>query len=224
MSKKWSDESILAMAGAMSGVAEAIAVQPFDMVKTRHHLNSFNNESVYRSLINLYKEGGFPRFYRGMTAELVGIVPKSSGMYAVYEIMKRRLDQDERLRNTSLAASIAGFVSGIPEALIVTPTQIVKVRLQAREHLGRYNGPVDCISKILRTEGISAFYTGLSPTLFRNCVFNTVYFGSMHWMKRQMPKPSSHGWDLCQTLASGFCGAVLATCFNAPFDVRAVVC
>lgn len=218
---KWSDESILAMAGALSGVAEAIAVQPFDMVKTRHHLNSSQNESVYRSLINLYKEGGIPRFYRGMTAELVGIVPKSSGMYGVYEIVKRRLDQVELIeyRNTSLAASIAGFVSGVPEALIVTPTQIIKVRLQAREHLGRYNGPIDCISKLIRSEGLSAFYTGLSPTLFRNCVFNTVYFGSMHWMKRQMPKASSHSWDLCQTLVSGFSGAVLATCFNAPFDV-----
>lgn len=216
---KWSDESILAMAGALSGVAEAIAVQPFDMVKTRHHLNASKNESVYRSLVNLYKEGGVPRFYRGMTAELVGIVPKSSGMYAVYEIAKRKLDQIDGLRNTSVAASIAGFISGVPEALIVTPTQIVKVRLQAREHLGRYSGPVDCISTLVREEGIRAFYTGLAPTLFRNCVFNTVYFGAMHWMKKQMPKASSHGWDLCQTLVSGFSGAVLATCFNAPFDV-----
>jgi hypothetical protein len=49
------------------------------MVKTRHQLNPGLNEPVYKTLGNLYKEGGFGRFYRGMLPEIVGMVPKSSG-------------------------------------------------------------------------------------------------------------------------------------------------
>jgi solute carrier family 25 (mitochondrial 2-oxodicarboxylate transporter), member 21 len=189
------------------------------MVKTRHQLNHLQNESVWMSLKKLYQEGGITRFYRGMTAEVVGIVPKSAGMYASYEIVKRKLDSINGFRGTTTSALIAGFASGIPESLIVTPTQVVKVRLQAKEHLGRYRGPMDCIRQLVRDEGLSAFYIGLSPTLFRNCVWNTVYFGTVHWLKQTMPVASSRSGEVAQTLVSGFFGAVFATCFNVPFDV-----
>jgi solute carrier family 25 2-oxodicarboxylate transporter 21 len=189
------------------------------MVKTRHQLNHSSNENVYNSLKCLYKEGGLLRFYRGMGAEVLGIIPKSSGMYASYELVKRKCDKIPGLENSSLSAYMGGFASGIPESLIVTPTQVIKVRLQAKEHLGRYTGLMDCVSTTLRTEGLLAFYTGLSPTLYRNCIWNTVYFGTMHWLKQKLPTPSSKFIDVMQTLLTGFSGAVFATCFNAPFDV-----
>jgi hypothetical protein len=155
------------------------------MVKTRHQLNHLSNESVFMSLKFLYKEGGFRRFYRGMTAEVVGIIPKSSGMYATYELVKRKMDASG-YQNTSFSAFVGGFCSGVPESLIVTPTQVVKVRLQAKEHLSKYSNTIDCVKQILKQEGIRAFYIGLAPTLFRNCIWNTVYFGTMHWLKQQM--------------------------------------
>ena len=40
-------------------------MQPLDMVKTRHQLNVGHNESVYKSLVNLYRRGLGD--YRGMT-------------------------------------------------------------------------------------------------------------------------------------------------------------
>ena len=64
-------------------------------------------------------------------------MPKSSGMYATYEIVKRKVDTIDGFKDTSLSAYIGGFASGIPESLIVTPSQVVKVRLQAKEHLGK---------------------------------------------------------------------------------------
>ena len=57
-------------------------------------------------------------------------------------------------------------------------------------YIGKYKGPSDCIIQIIKNEGIAAFYTGLAPTLFRNCIWNTMYFGTMHIIKRQLPKVS----------------------------------
>jgi len=162
---------------------------------------------------------GVLRWYRGVGAELIGIVPKSSGMYAGYEITRRILDEDYGYGDTNLVATVAGFISGIPEALIVTPTQVVKVRLQAKEHLGRYHNSLHCLSKIIQKEGVSVMYTGIGPTLWRNCVFNTVYFSFIHSMKSFLPKPKSIMIDLCQTLIAGFLGGIIGTCFNIPFDV-----
>ena len=74
------ESMVLFLAGACSGMAEAFVVQPFDMVKTRHQINTGNNPGVFSTLHSLYKEGGVKLWYRGMGAELVGMVPKSSAM------------------------------------------------------------------------------------------------------------------------------------------------
>lgn len=52
----------------------------------------------------------------------------------------------------------------------VTPFQVVKVRMQAKEHLGRYTSSADCFIKVLRQEGPLALATGMGPTCWRNCV------------------------------------------------------
>jgi solute carrier family 25 (mitochondrial 2-oxodicarboxylate transporter), member 21 len=70
MRQKSEDPQVLYIAGALSGISEALAVQPFDMVKTRHQLNPGNNLSVTGTLSAIYREGGIARFYRGMTPEL----------------------------------------------------------------------------------------------------------------------------------------------------------
>lgn len=49
---------VLFMAGALSGIAEAIVVQPFDMVKTPTSDNPGTNPGVYRTLLQLHHEGG----------------------------------------------------------------------------------------------------------------------------------------------------------------------
>jgi hypothetical protein len=49
-----SSELGLFLAGAASGLAEGIVVQPFDMIKTRHQLNVKNNESVLKSFKSIY--------------------------------------------------------------------------------------------------------------------------------------------------------------------------
>lgn len=214
--------TVLFLAGAVSGIVEAFCVQPFDMVKTRHQLNTGTNLGVISTLLQLYREGGVRLWYRGISAELVGMVPKSAAMYGTYGVVHRHLVQETSMGDVSLAATTAGLVAAIPEAIIVTPAQIVKVRLQAREHTGKYHGSVDCVQKLFRQEGLRAFSIGLAPTIIRNGVWNSVYFGVMHKIKQHLPTPPTGSGDLyltAQTFLSGFCGALIATCFNAPFDV-----
>lgn len=212
------------------------------MIKTRHQLNPGHNASVSQTMRLIYQEGGFLRFYRGMTAEIVGIMPKSSGMYASYELVRRYLTEDDSVgrrmvhslcegdrARTVMSSFFAGLFSGIPESLIVTPTQVVKVRLQSKDYLGRYKNTVDCFRQIVRDEGVLALTGGLVPTFFRNCVWNSIYFATMPLLKSIVPDPKDilsnptprnlYVADKGLTLVTGFFGAIFATCFNAPFDV-----
>jgi hypothetical protein len=87
----------------------------------------------------------------------------------------------------SLVHVIAGFASGIPEAIVVNPFQVIKIRMQSLEHLNKYASISDCFARTLRDEGVAAFTIGLGPTLARNCVWNTVYFGTMYKLKQALP-------------------------------------
>ncbi len=103
----------------------------------------------------------------------------------------------------------------------MTPFQVIKVRLQSKELLGRYKNSFDCFARILREEGgPRALTTGLGPTCWRNCVWNGVYFGLMHRLKDWLPKtrPEARGLarvgDLIGTLVAGTVGGIFATCFK----------
>ena len=82
-----------------------------------------------------------------------------------------------------------------------------------------------CLIKVVKTEGPQALFIGLGPTIWRNCVWNTVYFGTMFWGKSKMMnltgnlEKQSGFLNSLFTFISGFIGATFATCFNAPFDV-----
>lgn len=210
--------SSLFIAGAVGGVAECVAVQPFDMLKTRFQLSPVPNPSIWSSLQAVVKEGGFLRLYRGILPEAAGMMPKSSAMYAANELAKRTLGEWNGGINAGVAFT-AGALSGYPESITVTPFQVVKVRLQAREHLGRYTNSAQCFRRVLADEGLLAFTTGMGPTCWRNCVWNGVYFGLMHEVKGALPTPATRWGDLLQSLVVGFFAGIIATGFNAPFDV-----
>lgn len=208
----------LFLAGAISGVAEAVTVQPFDMIKTRFQLNPGANTTIMVAMREVMKEGGVMRFYRGLLPEMAGMIPKTSAMYASQSLFQRELS---RLNggNSMLVAAAAGGLCGVPESVTVTPFQIIKVRLQAKEHLGRYANSQDCFTKTLKAEGSSAFAIGLGPTLWRNCVWNSAYFGLMFKIEEVMPHSELRSVQTLTTLFAGVVGGLVATCFNAPFDV-----
>lgn len=41
-----------------------------------------------------------------------------------------------------------------------------------------YRGPIDCVRKILRMEGLRGFFAGLAPTIGTRLVGSPVYFGT----------------------------------------------
>jgi solute carrier family 25 2-oxodicarboxylate transporter 21 len=210
------ESRILLVAGGVSGVVETLLVQPLDMIKTHQQLSK-KHYSILASFRKIYKEGGLPLFYRGVAPEIFGMIPRSAAMFTTYEIVRQRLQKS--LGDSWMTSSLAGACAGIPESIVITPSQVIKVRLQSKKLLNMYSGVSDCIMKTARYEGIRGFTLGLGPTLWKNCVWNTVYFGSMHYLKSCLSKPKTKLDGLYQTFVTGFLGAVLATCVNSPFDV-----
>jgi len=207
------------LAGAVGGMVECLVVQPFDMLKTRFQLMPGNTPSLAVAFRDIYREGGVMRFYRGMLPEMSSMVPKNSVMYGTYDFTKEFLEP--RLGSSVAVEWLSAAAASGPEAVTVTPFQVVKVRLQAKEHLSRYRGTTHALATILREEGLLTLYTGLNVTFIRNLVWNGVYFPTMFLVKKYiMPETQSGSARATMvTLGSGFCGGTFATCFNNPLDV-----
>ena len=211
------------ISSSLAGLMEGICVQPFDMIKTRNHLiTNASPPSIFTSLRDIYQEGGILRFYRGLLPELAGLIPKTSAMYSSYEFSRRYFSTNyyQGVNNWQVCA-MGGFISGYAEAFTVCPFQVVKVRLQSKEFLGKYRNTFHGYYTIFKEEGIKSLFLGLGPTLWRNCVWNTVYFGLMYEVKTNYLPDIEDGnkiYGLGQTLVAGFIGGTIATLFNAPFD------
>lgn len=217
----------LALAGSLAGWVECLAVQPLDNVKTRFQLQTAAGPtpSVAQGVRSLVAEGGVGRLYRGMLPELLAITPKSMAMYSAYEFARRCLADAfgtaGRPADSAWVAAAAGFVAGVPEACAVTPFHVVKTRLQAKEHLGRYRNSWQCLATVVKEEGVVALSNGLAATACRNSAWNSVYFATMHGLKQRFgaAEGASDERKLFTTLWTGFVGGVVATCANTPFDV-----
>jgi len=120
-----------------------------------------------------------------------------------------------------LRTAACGALATVVHDMIITPTDVVKQRLQ----LGRYNGTWDCVSKMLRHEGVSAFYRSLPTTLISECPFHGVLVASNESLKVLLGL-SSHtnssevqrsalGWHFLSTGISGMVAAVV----TQPLDV-----
>lgn len=218
------DAQRLFVAGGVAGAMEVCVVQPFDMLKTRFQLSQGPSSTLLAAFRSVLAEGGFIRLYRGIAPEILSGVPKSSAMYAAYSRARTVIMDARGGRDDWLTSFGAGAISGVPEALVVTPFQVVKIRLQAREHLGRYSHSFDCVRKIVTTEGVSAFATGLGATIMRNTTWNAFYFSSYavataEVQRRRGPDAGAQSMRARLTSMSiGFCAGVFATCFNCPFD------
>ena len=70
----------------------------------------------------------------------------------------------------------AGGRANLVASCILNPCDGVKVRLQAREHLGRYRNTWNCLRRVCESEGVLALFLGLRVTLHRAYVWNGVYF------------------------------------------------
>lgn len=207
--------SQLLFAGAVAGGVEALAVQPLDLIATRFQLGgTAASGGLVSALRNTVAQTGVQGLYRGVIPEILCGVPKSAALWATFARVRDALADARGLgSNDWLSNLVAGAASGVPEAFVITPFQVVKVRLQAQGQAGIYRNAAHCLRVMLATEGVRALAAGLGATIARNSVWNSVYFSTFAALRSADPNGER------STLSLGFIAGVFATGFSLPCDV-----
>ncbi|KAI1479540.1 mitochondrial carrier [Daldinia eschscholtzii] len=174
--------------------------------------------------------------YKGLGAVLTGIVPKMAIRFTSFEAYKQMLADADTRTITGRGTFVAGLAAGVTEAVaVVTPMEVVKIRLQAQHHsmadpldVPKYRNAAHALYTVVREEGVGALYRGVSLTALRQGSNQAVNFTAYTYFKevllRWQEKKSSSGEGTAVSLPSwqttliGLVSGAMGPLSNAPID------
>ncbi|KAF7661784.1 hypothetical protein LDENG_00254360 [Lucifuga dentata] len=153
------------VAGAMAGAVSRTGTAPLDRMKVFMQVHSTKTSQI--SLIGGFKqmimEGGLTSLWRGNGTNVLKIAPETAIKFMAYEQYKKLLSSEGKKIETH-RRFMAGSLAGATAQTAIYPMEVLKTRLTLRK-TGQYSGMFDCAKKILRKEGVRAFYKGYIPNL-----------------------------------------------------------
>lgn len=123
---------------------------------------------------------------------------------------------------------LVGFIGDFAACTVYVPSEVLKTRLQLQGRYNNpyfnsgynYNGTLDAVKTIVRTEGFSALFYGYGATLWRDLPFSALQFmfyeQNQAWA-RQWKGSRDIGWEL--ELLTGAAAGCLAGTMTCPLDV-----
>jgi solute carrier family 25 uncoupling protein 8/9 len=144
-------------------------------------------KGMFHALKTIYLEEGVTSLWKGIMAGLqrqLIFAGLRIGLYPVIRDYICGVNTDPVLYKRILA----GLLSGAIGIVIASPTDVVKVRLQAegRKPIGtvtKYNGSFDAYKKIFFNEGVRNFYSGLIPNILRCSLMNSAELATYDQLK-----------------------------------------
>lgn len=155
------------LAGAFSGIPLAAVVAPSERIKCLMQVDKARFSGFGDCLQQVYREGGLRSVFRGLGATCMRDVPGNAAYFGTYELLRRELSRVEGTPSPSLHVTLlAGGMAGVANWIVALPFDTLKSRLQTAPK-GKYRNVFDVFQQLIRQEGVTALFRGLSPALIR---------------------------------------------------------
>ena len=162
----------------LAGAVSDIVCNPMFVVRTRLQTEALHNmlgngasgvaserskySGILKTALSLYKEGGPFIFWRGMTANLMGL-SHVAVQFPVYEQLKKTLRRHKR-HESALDLLLASGLSKMSASVLTYPHEVIRSRMMdARTGAGF----TQSCRRIYAAEGLLGFYAGLPISLIR---------------------------------------------------------
>ncbi|XP_067837770.1 mitochondrial adenyl nucleotide antiporter SLC25A24-like, partial [Heptranchias perlo] len=153
------------ISGGMAGAVSRTGTAPLDRLKVLMQVHSCksNQMNMYGGFKQMLKEGGVLSLWRGNGMNVVKIAPETAIKFMAYEQYKKLFARDKQNVATH-ERFLAGSLAGATAQTSIYPMEVMKTRMALRK-TGQYSGISDCAKKIIKREGIIAFYKGYIPNI-----------------------------------------------------------
>lgn len=139
----------------------------------------------------LRTDGIYRGLYAGTAPALVTNIVENSILFCCYGYCQKIIaaaTSTESVDQLSIVSNAsAGFLASFFSSVAITPTELIKCKLQAMHEVRKQEllagrkidiiGPVQLTSKIIKTDGIPGLFRGLLPTLVREMPGYFFFFG-----------------------------------------------
>lgn len=176
------------VAGYVSGVANILAGQPFDICKVR--MQTLRTGSLAQTFKSLVREEGVFKLWAGSTFPIIFFGICNSVVFATNEKCKhyfRQTNKSDTLAISQLVAS--GSLAGAANSLISAPMEHIRIRMQIDKQKA-YKSSFDALRQIHSSFGLKGVFKGFKITLVRELFLYGAYFGSYEYIKQKFDRPS----------------------------------
>ncbi|KAG1792832.1 mitochondrial carrier [Suillus plorans] len=207
------------VAGSVGGAAQVLVGQPLDTVKTRAQIAP---KGMFKGpmdvLAQTVRKEGFFALYKGMASPLLGIAGVNSLLFASYVYSKRVVSPFPQLSLKEIA--IAGAMAGAANAILASPVEMFKVRMQGQYGAATDKKLRDVAKEMWRDWGFrNGVMRGYWVTVAREIPAYAGFYTAFEFSKRKFQSQYGDKVPVWALLASGSTGGIAYWLSCYPLDV-----
>lgn len=222
---------------ALSGISGCGAISlchPLDVLRVQ--MQTTGGTVVYRNTMDaamkIYAQSGLvDGLYAGISASYLRQLVYGSIRIGVYSNLLERAKMSSPSSSPDFATKLGiGCIAGGIGSFIGTPTEVALVRMTADskspvDQRRNYQSVLDCLSRIIKEEGVTQLWRGASPTVARATLLTSCQLGITSELKGKLIQSGYFGKDgqmyhgLPMLFTATLCSSFVANLVANPFDV-----
>lgn len=148
-------------------------------------------------------------------------------VFQIYAVSSRAFDSSVSSAKdppSYKSVALGGFIAGAAQTTIMTPVELVKIRLQLQNKgqlTDSCKGPSLVIRNILKREGLRGIFRGYGITVLRDAPGHGVYFWTYEYIREKLHPGCRKSCEesLCTMLTAGGLAGVVSWIQSYPFDL-----
>lgn len=214
-------------AGSIGGAFGIMVGYPLDTVKVRIQTQK-QFKGIWQCVVATGTNEGVHGFFKGMSLPVTTVSMTSSVVFGTYRNCLQCLSQSKGGHNSKLDVFLSGLAGGVAQVSVMSPGDIVKVRLQCQTEsmrLGnsrlkpKYRGPIHCLLSIAREEGFLGLYRGALPLMLRDGPSFATYFLTYNILCEWLTPHGKKAPDWTGVMLSGGLSGMAGWTIGTPMDV-----
>ncbi|KAF2745977.1 mitochondrial phosphate carrier protein [Sporormia fimetaria CBS 119925] len=218
--------SRFALAGALGCSVTHGAFTPVDVVKTRIQLDPATyNRGMIADFRQVIQNEGVRALATGFGPTFAGYFMQGAFKFGGYEFFKKQsidiLGLEKARQHRSAVYSVSAGCAEFFASVALCPLEATRIRLVSNPSFA--TGLFDGFEKILKSEGVGAFYSGFGPILLKQVPYTITKFVAFEKISEaiygQLDKSSmSNGAQTVVNLGSGLLAGFAAAIVSQPAD------
>jgi hypothetical protein len=186
-----------------------------------------DNAGKYKGLFDTFgkisKAEGIGALYRGLPANIIGIMPEKTIKLAGNDFFRQQFKVDDKSvypEGNILLEGASGGLAGACQIIVTTPMEITKIRMQMYEPApGETVNQMKVLGDMVKEMGIRGMYQGTVSTFMRDVPFSIVYFSLYGVLRRKLADPETGKISTFGALAGSTAAGIVGASTSTPLDV-----